>query len=195
MARHCELLHREPANEMNGRTADSDSGSPLIITHRSSAGKRWELVRARVHRLAKCNKCTRESNKRQTPMMNRQTISVPSATSGDLFVIKDETTINPVERIYQRLVAPRNCCLSSLRGSKKTIMDTDATVGFGWIYASIISSVFHQLVFLLVFFFFFFLFWGVVYLLAMSSNSRWVTDDCGNLCCSCVYNCNCYCID
>lgn len=58
-------------------------------------------ARERISRTAKCNKCTRESNKRQTPMTNRQTISVRSATSGGLFVIKDGTTINPVERIYQ----------------------------------------------------------------------------------------------
>lgn len=80
-------------------------------------------ARARVHRLAKCNKCTHESNKRQTPMTNRQTISVPSAMSGDLFVIKDGMTINPVERICQQFDACY-CCFSSLRDSEKTIIDT-----------------------------------------------------------------------
>lgn len=80
-------------------------------------------ARSRVHRLAKCNKCTHESNKRQTPMTNRQTISVPSAMSGDLFVIKDGMTINPVERICQQFEACY-CCFSFLRDSEKTIMDT-----------------------------------------------------------------------
>lgn len=56
-------------------------------------------------------------------MTNRQTISVPSAMSGDLFVIKDGMTINPVERICQQLDACY-CYFSSLRDSEKTIMDT-----------------------------------------------------------------------
>lgn len=56
-------------------------------------------------------------------MTNRQTISVPSAMSCDLFVIKDGMTINPVERICQQFDACY-CCFSFLRDSEKTIMDT-----------------------------------------------------------------------
>ena len=88
-------------------------------------------------------------------MMNRQTISVPSATSGDLFVIKDETTINPVERIYQRVVAPHRCCCSLVFSSREQ-EDYNATRASVLIYASIIpcSCVSFS------FFFFCFFFWG-----------------------------------
>lgn len=145
------------------------------------------MVRARVHRLAKCNKCTRESNKRQTAMMNRQTISVPSATSGDLFVIKDETTINPVERIYQRLFYPpataaRLLFTGARRHGCNQGFDVDLCIDcFIHSYSCVYFSVF------------FFFFWGVVYLLTMSSNGTSLDYD--NLRCNYVYNCHCYCID
>lgn len=93
MPRHRELLHRRAANEMNGRILQT----VIAASHNYSP---WQEACAYTGRPAKYNKCTRESNKRQTPITNHQTISVRSATSGDLFVIKNATTINPVERIF-----------------------------------------------------------------------------------------------